>query len=146
MVQTRPRHVITYTMQRVRSKDTASELTLRRALWHRGLRFTLHQATLPGHPDIVFSRAKLAVFVDGDFWHGNQWRLRGLERLEDQFRDSENSEYWIRKISRNVIRDRESTTALEESGWRVIRVWESDIKRDLSGCVDRVEREVLNRA
>jgi DNA mismatch endonuclease, patch repair protein len=110
------------------------------------LRFRLHRATLPGHPDIVFPGAKVAVFVDGDFWHGNQWRLRGLQRLEDQFRDSENSEYWIRKISRNVIRDRESTTTLEQSGWRVIRVWESDIKRDLSGCVDRVEREVLNRA
>jgi DNA mismatch endonuclease, patch repair protein len=146
MAQTRPRYVIAYTMQRVHSKDTTSELVLRRALWHRGLRFRLHRATLPGHPDIVFPGAKVAVFVDGDFWHGNQWRLRGLQRLEDQFRDSENSEYWIRKISRNVIRDRESTTTLEQSGWRVIRVWESDIKRDLSGCVDRVEREVLNRA
>lgn len=87
----------------------------------------------------------MAVFVDGDFWHGNQWRLRGLQRLEDQFRDSQNSDYWIRKISRNMIRDSESTTALEDSGWRVVRVWESDIKRDLGSCIDRIVLEVLGR-
>jgi len=146
MARARPRHVITYTMQRVRSKDTTSELALRHALWRRGLRFRIHRANLPGTPDIVFPGAKLVVFVDGDFWHGNQWRLRGLERLEDQFRDCGNSEYWVRKISRNVVRDEESTTALEAGGWRVIRVWESDIKRDLSGCVAEIERHVLGRA
>lgn len=140
---TRPKEVVTYTMQRVRSKDTSAEIALRRALWRSGLRFRLYRRTLPGHPDIVFPRSKVAVFVDGDFWHGNQWRLRGLQHLEDQFRDSANSEYWIRKISRNMVRDMESTTALEGSGWRVVRIWESDIKRDLSDCVERVRREVL---
>jgi DNA mismatch endonuclease (patch repair protein) len=132
-------------MRRVRSLDTSPELQVRKALWARGLRYRLYAKNLPGKPDLVFRRERVAVFIDGDFWHGNQWRLRGLRSLEEQFHDVSNSEYWVRKISRNVIRDEDATARLEYDGWHVIRLWESDLKSDLAGCVERVARAVNER-
>jgi len=122
-------------MRRVRSQDTAPELALRSALWRIGLRFRVNVSRLPGKPDIVFTRAKIAVFVDGDFWHGNQWRQRGFPSLEAQFSDAPNANYWIPKIRRNVERDSEVGQALALLGWRVIRIWESDLRKDLPSVV-----------
>lgn len=129
-------------MRRVRSRDTGPEMTLRKALWRRGLRYRLYYRKLPGNPDIVFPGHKVAVFVDGDFWHGNQWRLRGHSSLEEQFAESPNAPYWVRKIKRNVIRDSNVTTALEYDGWCVIRLWESDLKKNLESCVQQVTAAV----
>lgn len=130
--------VISYVMRRVRSCDTAPELALRRELWKRGFRYRLRSKQLPGHPDIVFPSRKVAVFVDGDFWHGNQWRVRHLQSLEEQFDGSPSASYWIPKIHKTVIRDANANQALEELGWTVVRFWESDMKRDLARCVDTV--------
>lgn len=136
---------VSASMRQVRSEGTSPERTLRKALWRRGLRYRLHYRRLPGKPDIVFPREKVAVFVDGDFWHGNQWRLRGLSSLEDQFKDSPKGDYWIPKIRRNMIRDADATRTLEYEGWHVIRIWESDIKRSLDSCVHQVSQAIQRR-
>jgi len=89
---------------------------------------------------MVMPKYRLVVFVDGDFWHGNAWRLRGLPRFEDQF--PTNTEFWVEKIRRNMQRDTEVTVALRAAGWRVIRVWESEILTDPTAAADLVERHV----
>lgn len=98
---------------------------LRRVLWQLGLRYRLHAKNLPGNPDIIFRRSKVAIFVDGDFWHGRNLdeRLRRLAR-------GHNSSYWTKKIKRNVERDAENTQRLRAEGWYVLRVWESDVHKD----------------
>jgi len=113
-------------------------MALRKGLWARGKRYRLHVKNLPGRPDLAFASRRLVVFVDGDFWHGNQWRKRGFCSLEAQFEGVTNAQYWVPKISRNVQRDEVNTRSLERSGWRVLRIWESEIKTDLSSCVERV--------
>ena len=138
----RSRAIVSATMRRVRYRDTSPEMTLRKALWARGLRYRLHATKLPGKPDIVFPSRRVAVFVDGDFWHGNQWRLRGLPSLAHQFRETPSAPYWVAKISRNIQRDAEAGENLTEMGWRVIRCWESEIKNDVEICVNRVEEAI----
>lgn len=127
-------------MATVRGHDTRPEVLLRSLLHRRGLRFR-KQYRLPGKPDIVFPRARVAVFVDGDFWHGNTWRIRGFASFEDQFQHR-NSDWWRAKIERNMQRDREVTQLLRREGWRVVRVWESALLRDPSRIAERVERSV----
>jgi DNA mismatch endonuclease (patch repair protein) len=123
-------------MSAVRSKDSKAELALRKALHGGGLRFRLHAPDVPGKPDIVIRSKRLAVFADGDMWHGNAWRLRGLRRLEDMFPN--NTEFWVKKIQRNMERDREVTHQLEEKGWTVVRIWESEILADPDAAAGRV--------
>ena len=122
-------------MRRVRSRDTTPELLLRRALWAAGLRFRTCSTTLPGKPDIVIHSKRMAIFIDGDFWHGGQWRRRRLASLDDQFRQTESRAYWLRKIRRNMDRDCRVTSALLAGGWSVARVWESEVLADVAGCV-----------
>src|SRR5690606_2334360 len=123
-------------MARVRSKDTEPELRFRKAIWRAGYRFRTCDARLPGKPDLTFARHRLAVFIDGDFWHGHQWRTRRLLQLDDQFTAAANGDYWRQKIRRNVERDFRHTAALVADGWSVLRFWESDIRRDLQRCVN----------
>src|SRR5262245_22923724 len=113
-------------MRRVRSRDTAPELLLRKALWAAGLRFRTCSETLPGKPDIVIHSKRLAIFIDGDFWHGGQWSRRKLSSLDDQFRRTESRDYWLAKIRRNMDRDCRMTSTLMASGWSVLRLWESE--------------------
>lgn len=129
-------------MRRVKSRDTSPEIAFRKALWAAGVRYRLHRASLPGKPDIVIAKKRLAVFIDGDFWHGNQWRSRGYPSLEAQFVASPMADYWVPKIDRNMRRDRLNTAALLEQGWSVIRFWESDIKSNLRQCVDLALRAI----
>lgn len=123
-------------MARVRSKDSRAELALRRELHARGVRYRLHARDVTGRPDLVHRRARLAVFVDGDFWHGNAHRLRGLPRLEDLF--PTRTDWWVTKITANVHRDTRVTEALREQGWTVLRFWESDVLRDPVAAADTV--------
>jgi DNA mismatch endonuclease, patch repair protein len=106
-----------------RSSDTVHERLLRRAIWRRGLRFRKNVAALPGKPDIVFTKALVAVFRDGDFWHGRNWK-----QLSQKLRRGANAAYWCQKVRANMLRDRRVTQLLEGSGWYVVRLWESDIK------------------
>jgi DNA mismatch endonuclease, patch repair protein len=127
-------------MARVRSKDSRAELALRRELHARGIRYRLHASDILGRPDLVIRKHRLAVFVDGDFWHGNAWRLRGLDSLADMF--PTNTEWWVRKIERTIARDRHVTESLQEDGWKVIRIWESDVLEDAQAAADLVVNAV----
>lgn len=127
-------------MQRNRPQDTSAELLLRKALWHRGLRYRLHVRKLPGKPDIVFPRDQIVVFVDGDFWHGRDW-----EKRKAKLERGANSDYWVPKIEYNIERDKRNTLELQNQGWAVVRLWETDIKNDLEGAVRKVYEAVLSR-
>ncbi len=124
-------------MVKVGSRDTPAEVILRKALWAKGLRYRLCVPNLPGKPDIVVTSRKLAIFVDGDYWHGNQWARRGLLSLEEQFNGA-SAPYWSRKIRSNMERDCRAVAELTARGWNVIRFWESDVARRLNECVDMV--------
>jgi DNA mismatch endonuclease, patch repair protein len=132
-------------MRAVRSRDTGPELVLRRALHKRGLRYRLRYP-LPGRPDLVFPTARLAVFVDGDFWHGNTWRLRGAASLEEYFAAMTNAAFWQAKIRKNIERDHTVNRRLQQDGWRVLRLWESDLHASLEESIDMIERVVRDSA
>ncbi|VAX24762.1 Very-short-patch mismatch repair endonuclease (G-T specific) [hydrothermal vent metagenome] len=136
---------VSKSMRAVKAADTSPEIALRKALWAKGLRYRLHVAKLPGKPDIVFSLAKVAVFVDGDYWHGNQWRLRGFKSLEEQLAEVHNRTYWEKKIKGNMERDKKNNALLRKAGWKVVRVWESDIKRRPATAVERIVKAVESR-
>src|SRR5262245_18315735 len=102
-------------MAAVGHKDSKAEMVLRRELHKRGLRYRLHARDVQGTPDLVVRSRKVAIFVDGDFWHGNAHRIRGLKRMEDLF--PTNRDWWIRKLRRNIERDHEVTERLEAKGW-----------------------------
>jgi len=121
--------------------DTKPELILRRALWRAGLRYRKNVSTLPGKPDIVFPGARVAVFCDGDFWHGKAWKHR-----REKLSSGTNPDYWIRKIEGNMKRDRAHNRALLRAGWRVLRCWESDILRELSSVVSEITEAVRTRS
>jgi DNA (cytosine-5)-methyltransferase 1 len=134
----REQQEISAIMRRVRSRDTTPEVLLRQALWAAGVRFRTCTENLPGKPDIVVHSQRLAIFIDGDFWHGGQWRRRRLASLEDQFRQSESRDYWLRKIRRNMDRDCRATAALLDNGWRVVRIWESEVLAGVDRCVEKI--------
>lgn len=117
-----------------KKSGTKPELILSRALWSHGCRFRRNLKSLPGKPDIVFTKARLIVFCDGDFWHGNDWPKR-----REKLSRGHNADYWIAKIERNMERDLLRTTRLEQDGWTVLRFWESEIRQR----PDEIVREVL---
>lgn len=117
-----------YNMSRIRGFDTSLEVAVRRELRRRGLRFQSNVMSLPGRPDLVFTSARLIVFIDGDFWHGFRYPA-WTRRLPL---------YWRKKIERNRARDLRNFALLRRRGWRVIRVWEHQVKRDLASCVARI--------
>ncbi len=129
---------ISYNMSRVKNKDSDIELALRKELWDRGLRYRKNVTSITGKPDIVFLRKKVAVFCDSEFWHGYNWE----ERKKD-FKS--NQSFWIPKIERNIERDKEVNKYLESEGWKVIRFWGRDIKKNCSSCVDEIELALKER-
>jgi DNA mismatch endonuclease (patch repair protein) len=132
----RPPSLVSKIMARVASRDTGPEKSFRAALRRAGIRsFRACDATLPGKPDIVLPGRGLAIFIDGDFWHGHQYQARGFESQQAQLSGVNNEEYWAKRLSRNIERDFTNTSAILNSGWRVLRFWESDIRRSLDKCV-----------
>jgi len=127
-------------MRKVRASDTTPEMKFRKALWAEGLRYKPNSAKLPGKPDVVLAAHKTVIFIDGDFWHGGQWRRRKLAALEDQFQQTTSKDYWLKKIRRNMRRDCAVTAELMSQGWTVVRFWESDIRSDLERCVETTLR------
>ena len=128
----------TKNMQHIRSKDTKIEVLLRKALWNKGYRYRKNYDKLPGNPDIVITKYKIAIFCDGEFFHGKDWEV-----LKPRLEKSNNSEFWISKISRNREHDDEVNKKLLFEGWTVIRFWGNDIKKRTSECADIV-CEALN--
>ena len=122
-----------FCMSRVKAKDTGPEVRVRSELHKRGFRFRKHVKTLPGKPDVVFTRAKVAVFVDGDFWHGynfSSWE----HKLSD---------FWREKITRNRERDADRDRILRGMGWKVVRLWQHEIKQDFETALNRISSAVL---
>ena len=122
-------------MRRIRSTDTKPELMLRQALWALGYRYRKDVKSLPGKPDIAIKKYKVAVFVDGEFWHGYNW-------AEKKPRIQSNREYWIPKIERNMQRDRQNTETLQDRGWTVFRFWEHKLKKEFHTCLEAVVEEL----
>jgi DNA mismatch endonuclease (patch repair protein) len=124
---------------RLQSKDTQIEIMLRKALWERGYRYRKNYAALPGTPDIALTKYKIAIFCDGDFFHGKDWQV-----LKPRLEQGENSEYWIKKISRNMERDDEVNKRLLYENWTVIRFWGTDIMKRIGECADVVEEVIFD--
>lgn len=124
-------------MQNIRSSDTKIEVILRKALWHKGYRYRKNYKKLPGHPDIVLTKYKIVIFCDGEFFHGKDWEV-----LKPRLEKSNNSEFWINKISHNRERDDEINKKLLSEGWTVIRFWGNDIKKDTDGCIKVIEETI----
>ena len=124
-------------MQHIRSKDTEIEVLLRKALWKKGYGYRKNYDKLPGKPDIAITKYKIVIFCDGEFFHGKDWEV-----LKPRLERGNNSEYWIKKISRNMERDDEINKRLLFEGWTVIRFWGNDIKKNIEKCV-RVVEEVI---
>lgn len=124
-------------MSSIPSKNTEPELILRKALWRKNMRYRVNYKRLPGKPDVVFTKYRIAVFCDGDFWHGHNWAIRGLSSLEEELAGY--SEFWRTKIQHNIERDEEVNNLLAGQGWTVIRLWESEIRSNLDDCVRRIE-------
>ena len=128
-------------MQNIKSKDTEIEVLLRKALWKKGYRFRKNYSKLPGKPDIAFTKYKIAIFCDGEFFHGKDWEV-----LKQRLEKSNNSEFWISKISHNRERDDEVNKKLLFEGWTVIRFWGDDIKKHTDECVKAVEETIFDMA
>jgi len=126
-----------FNMKRIRSKDTSIEVKLRKALWRSGIRYRKNYTNLPGKPDVIITKYRIAIFCDGEFWHGKDW-----ESKKSKIRN--NKEYWINKIERNIARDNEVDKKLCALGWTVIRFWGNDIKRDIDSCVSDIKDVILN--
>jgi len=124
-----------YVMSRIRSTGTRPERMLGSALHGRGFRYRKHVKGLPGRPDLVFAQYGVVVFVDGDFWHG--WQF---PRWESKLKP-----YWRQKIAGNRARDRRQHQALRRLGWRVMRVWEHEINRDVDAAAERVSDFLLRK-
>lgn len=118
-------------MKRIKGKNTKPEISFRKALWGLGFRYRLHPKNLVGKPDIVFVSKRIAIFIDGDFWHGYDWKVRKKQLKV-------NREFWVNKIERNISRDRETTMKLINNGWCVLRFWEHEVQKKLDECVSKV--------
>lgn len=111
-------------MSHIRSKDTKPEQLLRQALWHKGFRYRLHVKDLPGKPDIVLPKYKTVIFVNGCFWHGHKG-------CKDFVIPKSNTAFWLEKIGKNKERDAKDETALKYAGWKVITIWECELKKNV---------------
>lgn len=127
-------------MQNIRSKDTSIELALRRALWDEGFRYRKNYKKLPGKPDIALTKYKIAVFCDSEFFHGKDW-----DALKLRLGRSDKGEYWIKKIERNMNRDNEVEKELHYLGWKVIRFWGIDIKKNPGSCVQVIKEAIFDQ-
>lgn len=117
-------------MKKIKSDKTAPETIFQKALQSKRVKYLINYKKLTGNPDIVIKRNKIAVFVDGEFWHGYRWK-------EKKRKIKANRAYWIPKIERNIARDKTANRKLRKEGWLVLRFWEKDIKKDLKKCVQK---------
>lgn len=127
-------------MKNIKNKDTLIELKLRRALWKKGYRYRKNCANLPGKPDIVLTKYKIAIFCDSEFFHGKDWEI-----LKPKLESGSNGKFWIDKISKNRIRDDEINKVLLFYGWTVIRFWGKDILKNTDECLKVIEEIVFEK-
>lgn len=128
-------------MQKIRSKDTKAEVLLRKALWKKGYRYRKNWKRLPGCPDIVLTKQKICVFVDGEYFHGKDWDAGRKEKAEA----GSNAAYWVPKIERNMERDKSADAELNGLGWTVLRFWSRDVVKDVDSCVNAIGEAVFSQ-
>lgn len=123
-------------MSRIRNKDTKPELLVRKFLFSKGLRYQLHKKNLPGRPDIVFGKHKIALFVHGCFWHGHEGcRYFVIPKTR--------TEWWLAKITRNREKDLENSVKLNKEGWKIINIFECQLRKDKQeNTLKQLEREI----
>jgi DNA mismatch endonuclease (patch repair protein) len=126
-------------MSGVHSKETNIEVKLRKALWHKGYHYRKNLASLPGKPDIVFTKYRLAIFCDAEFWHGKDWEI-----LKPKLQKGKNSDFWVSKIERNRNRDNENDQQLRYMGWTVLRFWGKEILFRTEECVRVIEETIFD--
>lgn len=126
-------------MQHIRSQDTGIEVKLRNALWHRGYRYRKNDKRLPGKPDIVLTKYKIAIFCDSEFFHGKDWEV-----LKPRLAQGNNGEYWTSKIQNNINRDDKVNKQLMYLGWTVIRFWGKDILKQTDECIRVIEETIFD--
>jgi len=118
------------TMGKIKGSNSKPELLLRRALWKENIRFRIHRKDLLGKPDLVIEKYQLAIFIDGDFWHGYEWQKR---------KPKTNQQFWIPKIERNMQRDQFVNNGLQTMGYVVMRFWEHEVKQNINACVNQIK-------
>lgn len=126
------------TMRSIRGKDTKIEVILRKALWHKGIRYRKNYKSIPGSPDIVITKHKIAIFCDSEFWHGKDW-----DKLSAKLSHGNNSKYWLKKIAENIERDKRKDKELMSLGWTVLHFWETEIKKNIDDCVMTVQEVIF---
>ena len=126
-------------MSTIKNKDTGIEIKLRKALWEKGYRYRKNYSELPGKPDIVLTKYKIAIFCDSEFFHGKDWQV-----LKPQLERGKNSEFWINKISKNIQRDEDINKQLCYMGWTVIRFWGKEITKNIDECVKVIEETIFD--
>lgn len=131
-------------MSAIRSTDNEAEMQLRRFLHSKGYRYRKYARSLPGRPDMVFIRERIAVFVDGDFWHARTLLEQGESVLRESLK-TRNKDYWLVKFKKRVEKDVAVTTLLESEGWRVLRFWESDVRKHMPRVAKKVVRAIESR-
>lgn len=127
-------------MKNIRSKNTKIERILRKALWERGIRYRKNYSKLPGKPDIVLTKYKIAIFCDSEFFHGKNWEAQKIRLTKGN-----NGEFWINKISKNIIHDEEINKKLWLMGWTVIRFWGEEIKKNTDECIKTIEEAIFEK-
>lgn len=126
-------------MSNIKNKDTSIELKLRKALWAKGYRYRKNYEKIPGKPDIVITKYRIAVFCDSEFFHGKDWEV-----LQPQLSKGKNGDFWINKISENMKRDDDVNKALNAMGWTVIRFWGKDIMKKTDECIRVIEEAIFD--
>ena len=126
-------------MSNIKNKDTKIEIMLRRALWSKGYRYRKNFKELPGKPDIVLTKYKIAIFCDSEFFHGKDWEV-----LKPQLEKGKNADFWINKISKNMQRDEDVNKQLSYMGWTVIRFWGKEITKNIEECVKVIEEVIFD--
>lgn len=125
-------------MRAVKSSGTKIETMLGKALWNKGYRYRKNNKTVFGKPDFTFKSLKIAIFCDGEFWHGKDWAIKKHEHKS-------NIDFWHKKIERNMQRDKEVNEKLQENGWLVLRFWGKDIQKNLDDCILEIENAINGR-
>lgn len=118
-------------MSHIKSKDTKPEVFLRKKLWNRGVRYRKNFKGLPGKPDIAITKKKIAIFVDGEYWHGYNWKVN-----RDHIHT--HRDYWVPKIEKNMKRDLEVNAKLQSMGWTVVRFWSKEVLKNIDYCVELI--------
>ena len=126
-------------MSKIRGRDTSIELALRKALWKKGYRYRKNYKDLPGSPDIVFTKYRIAIFCDSEFFHGKDWEV-----LKPRLEQGKNPDYWVKKIERNMQRDIEKDKMLSFMGWTVIHFWGKDILKNTEECIRVIEEAIFD--